>query len=209
MTSITVLVVDDYEPVRRFVCSMLEQRAEFQVIGQASDGLEAIHKAAELQPDLILLDIGLPKLNGIEVARRVRRLVPQVRILFMSQDSSSDVVQEALRSGGLGYVLSYMPKANYCPLLTRSLGTSGALSRSFPVKSFPASDEPQDSTRRVEIGERNHQGLGNRLILPMPAKHDCSIITAVTVIILSLTRCGPRRRPYSHLVPYGGTPIPA
>jgi len=74
MPPITGLVVDDYEPFRRFVCSMLEERAEFQVIGQASDGLEAIQKAVELQPDLILMDIGLPKLNGISAAKQIRGL---------------------------------------------------------------------------------------------------------------------------------------
>jgi CheY-like chemotaxis protein len=78
--------------------------ADYQVVGEASDGLEAVQKAKELQPDLILLDIGLPKLNGMEVARQLRRLVPVAKILFFSQYSFPDVVQEALRSGALGYV---------------------------------------------------------------------------------------------------------
>jgi DNA-binding NarL/FixJ family response regulator len=99
-----ILIVDDYEPFRRLVCSMLEQRSEFQVIGQASDGLEAIQKFAELQPDLIILDVGLPKLNGIEAARRIRKLAPDAKILFFSQYSSSDIIQEALKTGALGYV---------------------------------------------------------------------------------------------------------
>lgn len=98
-----ILVVDDYEPFCRTVRSML-QRADFQVIGQASDGLEAVQKAEELQPDLILLDIGLPKLNGIEAAKRIRKVAPHSRILFLSQESSPDVVQEALNLGALGYL---------------------------------------------------------------------------------------------------------
>ena len=100
----TVLVVDDYEPVRRFVCSILERRADVQVIGQASDGLEAIQKTAELQPDLILLDIGIPKLNGIEAAGRIRTLSPRSKILFVSQETSSDVAQAALAVGA-GYLI--------------------------------------------------------------------------------------------------------
>ena len=131
MTSITMLVVDDYEPVRRFVCSILEQRAEFQVIGEASDGLEAIQKAAELQPDLILLDIGLPKLNGIETARRVRKLVPRVRILFLSQESSFHVVQEALRSGGLGYVYKLRAQSELLPAIEAVLGGKRFVSSSL------------------------------------------------------------------------------
>ena len=99
-----VLVVDDYEPFRRFVCATLEARPELQVIGEASDGLQAVQKAEESQPDLILLDIGLPKLNGIEAAHRISRLVPAAKILFVSQENDSDVVAAALSNGAKGYV---------------------------------------------------------------------------------------------------------
>jgi DNA-binding NarL/FixJ family response regulator len=101
----TVLVVDDYAPFIRLVFSILRQRTELLIIGQAADGLEAVHKAEELQPDLILLDIGLPKLNGIEAARRVRKLAGHTRILFVSQESSADVVRDALALGASGYIL--------------------------------------------------------------------------------------------------------
>src|SRR6185437_10015761 len=95
-STVHVLVVDDNELFRRFVCSMLGQKPELRVIGEAVDGLEAVQKAEELQPDLILLDIGLPTLNGIEVARRARKLAPDSKILFVSMESSPEVVQEAL-----------------------------------------------------------------------------------------------------------------
>ena len=75
-----------------------------QVIDEASDGLEAVRKANELQPDLILLDVGLPTLNGIEAARRIRELSPRSKILFVSQESSADVVEMALSLGARGYV---------------------------------------------------------------------------------------------------------
>jgi DNA-binding NarL/FixJ family response regulator len=100
-----VLVTDDYEPFRRFVRSELARISQVQIIGEASDGLEAVQKATELQPDLIVLDIGLPTLNGIEVARRIRKLSPKSKILFVSQESSADVVQEAFSLGALGYVV--------------------------------------------------------------------------------------------------------
>ena len=103
-SSIRVLVVDDYEPFRRVVCSRLESRPDLEVIGEASDGLEAVEKAQALKPDLILLDIGLPSLNGIEAAQRISRLIPTATILFVSQISDADVVQEALSSGAIGYV---------------------------------------------------------------------------------------------------------
>jgi DNA-binding NarL/FixJ family response regulator len=102
---VRVLVVDDYEPFRQFVCSTLEQRPDLQVISEASDGLEAVQKAEELQPHLIVLDIGLPRLNGIEAARRIRKLSPESKILFLTEESSADVVQEVLSLGALGYVV--------------------------------------------------------------------------------------------------------
>jgi CheY-like chemotaxis protein len=76
MAEFRVLVVEDYEPFRRFVCSTLSKRPDLQIVGEVSDGLEAVLKARELRPDLILLDVGLPTLNGIEAARRIRELSP-------------------------------------------------------------------------------------------------------------------------------------
>ena len=100
-----VLVVDDSEPFQKFICSTLSQRPELQIVGQVSDGLQAVLKAEELQPDLIVLDIGLPSLNGIEAARRIQKLSPESKILFVSQESSVDVVREALGTGASGYIV--------------------------------------------------------------------------------------------------------
>ena len=100
-----VLVVDDFEPFRRFVCSTLGKRRDLQVIGEASDGLEAVCKAEELKPEMIVIDIGLPTLSGIEVARRIRELCPECKILFLSQESSAVVAQEAFSLGAMGYVV--------------------------------------------------------------------------------------------------------
>jgi DNA-binding NarL/FixJ family response regulator len=102
---IRILVVDDFQPFRAFVSSVFSQAPELHIVAEVSDGLEAVQKANELQPDLILLDIGLPKLNGIEAARQIRKLVPGSKILFLSQESSPDVVQEAISLGAMGYVV--------------------------------------------------------------------------------------------------------
>jgi DNA-binding NarL/FixJ family response regulator len=98
------MVVEDFQLFRRFVCSKLEQRSELRVVCEVSDGLEAVQKAEELKPDLILLDIGLPTLNGIEAARRIRDLVPESKIIFASQETSTEIVQAAMRLGAWGYV---------------------------------------------------------------------------------------------------------
>jgi len=105
MTSSRVLVVEDSEPYRKFICSTLTERSELQIVDEVSDGLRAVRKANELQPDLIVLDIGLPSLNGIEAARRIGELSPESKILFVSQESSADVVQEALWAGARGYIV--------------------------------------------------------------------------------------------------------
>jgi DNA-binding NarL/FixJ family response regulator len=104
-SSSRVLVVEDSDAFRKFICSTLGKRPGLQIIGEVMDGLEAVHKAKELQPDLIVLDIGLPSLNGIEAARRIRKLSPESKILFVSQESSADVVREALDTGARGYVV--------------------------------------------------------------------------------------------------------
>jgi DNA-binding NarL/FixJ family response regulator len=101
---IRILIVDDYEDWRRQIQLLLRGRSELQVICEASDGSEAVQLAEELKPDLVVLDIGLPKLNGIEAARRIRQLSPNSKIIFLSQNNSLDVVQEALSTGALTYV---------------------------------------------------------------------------------------------------------
>ena len=117
MSRIRVLVVDDFEAWRRFICSTLQRKADVQIIGEACDGLEAVQKAEELHPDLIVLDLGLPKLNGIEAARRIRKVSPESKILFVTQESSPDVAQVALSSGALGYVLKTRVEADLMPAL--------------------------------------------------------------------------------------------
>ena len=100
-----ILVVDDFEPWRRFIWSGVSNQPNLQIVAEASDGLEALQKAEQLQPDLILLDIGLPALNGIEAARRIRRLSPNSKILFVSEHRSIDIAKEAIRAGGSGYLV--------------------------------------------------------------------------------------------------------
>ena len=98
-------MVEDSEEFRKFICSTLAERPELQIVGENTDGLQALQRADELQPDLILLDIGLQSLNGIEVARQILKLSPKSKILFVTQESSADVVREALGTGAHGYVV--------------------------------------------------------------------------------------------------------
>jgi DNA-binding NarL/FixJ family response regulator len=104
-STIRVLVVEDYAPWVRFILSELQKVANLQVIGEVADGEEAVQRAEELQPDLILLDIGLPTINGIEAARRIREVSPASKILFVSETRSPEIAEEALNTGAGGYVL--------------------------------------------------------------------------------------------------------
>jgi DNA-binding NarL/FixJ family response regulator len=97
----------DLRPIWREVSSsgILQSSVEFEVVHEGSDGLEAVQKYKELQPDLVLLDVGLPKLNGLEAASQIRAISPEAKILFLSENHSYDVMREALRIGAAGYVV--------------------------------------------------------------------------------------------------------
>jgi DNA-binding NarL/FixJ family response regulator len=97
------ILVDDYEKFRHYLRRKLQSR-ECQIIGEAADGVQAVQAAEELQPDLVLIDIGMPKLNGIEAAHQISRLVSETKSLFVSQENDPDVVAEALSNGAQGYV---------------------------------------------------------------------------------------------------------
>jgi DNA-binding NarL/FixJ family response regulator len=101
---IRILLVDDHEVFRRYVSSMLKEQGNVQIIGEAEDGLQAVKQAEALQPDVILLDIGLPGINGIEAARRIGETASKARIIFLTQESSPEVVREALGLGAWAYI---------------------------------------------------------------------------------------------------------
>jgi DNA-binding NarL/FixJ family response regulator len=148
-----ILVVDDYEPWRRFVSTTLQKQPRLQVIGEALDGLEAVQKAQQLQPDLILLDIGLPTLNGIEAARRIRELSPKSRILFVSENRSWDIAEEALRVGAGGYVVKADAAGELLPAVEAVLKGKRFLSASLTGhdSSAPMNDHGAAITHSHEV----------------------------------------------------------
>jgi DNA-binding NarL/FixJ family response regulator len=105
VASIRILIVDDCAAWRRAVSTMLEEDPKCQIVCEVSDGLEAIQECMDRQPDLVLLDVGLPRLDGLEAARQIRMVAPEAKILFLSAIPWLDVVREALRIGADGYVL--------------------------------------------------------------------------------------------------------
>ena len=105
MATFRVFIVDDFEPWRRAVRSILGQHKGLEVIFESSKGLEAVRKSVELQPDLVLLDIGLPDLCGLETARQIRKISPGSRIIFLTTNRCPELEQEALRIGALGFLI--------------------------------------------------------------------------------------------------------
>jgi len=129
MTPLRVLLVDDYKPFLELVSSTLAKNPEIQIVGQTSDGLDAVRQAKELRPDLIVLDIGLPSLNGIEAARLIRKVSPNSKILFLSTERSEEVIQEALSLGACGYVHKAKTETEFLPAVDTVISATRSVSR--------------------------------------------------------------------------------
>jgi DNA-binding NarL/FixJ family response regulator len=145
-----ILVVDDYEPWRRWVCSALQKQPEFQIVGEVSDSSDAVWKAQAVQPDLILLDISLPSLNGIEAARRIRQHSSHLKILFFSNNCSPDVAEEALKTGAEGYVVKSDAASDLLPAVTAVLQGKKFVSRRLGDHGFA------DFSDTASARERGH-----------------------------------------------------
>jgi DNA-binding NarL/FixJ family response regulator len=112
---IRLLVVDDHAIVRRQLCALLNEQPDFEVVGEAEDGEEAVRKAEESRPDVVLMDISLPGLDGFAAARHIKQHVPSAEIVFVSQHDTRQMVREALRAGGRGYVAKLDALAELVP----------------------------------------------------------------------------------------------
>lgn len=136
--SVRVLVVDDFEPFRQIISAMVRERTGLRLVGQAADGLEAVRQAEILAPDLILLDIALPGMNGIEAARRIHKAAPACKIIFLSQNSSPGLAEEAFRVGAHGYVLKTDAAAEFFPAIDAVLAGKKYVSNGLGGQIFPA-----------------------------------------------------------------------
>jgi DNA-binding NarL/FixJ family response regulator len=144
---------------------LFQARPQWQVIAEAADGPEAIQKAEELKPDLIVLDIGLPKLNGIEAARRIRRVSPSTKIVFLSQNNDPDVVRVALSTGALGYVQKTDVRSDLLPAIEAVLQGRQFVSSSIKGYKFT-----------------------NSSVEKAPHRHEVLFYSDDTVLLDSLTR---------------------
>jgi DNA-binding NarL/FixJ family response regulator len=185
MLSLRILVVDDYTPFRDFLCLWLRREAPV-VIVEATDGREAIEKADAFQPDVVLLDIGLPNVNGIEAARRIRTVAPHAKLLFVSQESSTDVVRRAFDSGADGYVHKIRTASDLMPAIEAVLAgrefVSSSLEFSTRADRAPVSHRHEmlccaDDGAMIEgltnFVVRTLQAANSALVFSTTAHRDC------------------------------------
>ena len=150
LSQISILFVEDYVPFRDVVCQIITESLELpalRVIREVEAGLEAVREAEELQPDLVLLDINLPELNGIEVARRIRKLAPKSKLIFLSELYSPAVVQEAMSTGAHGYVVKSDVARDLLAAVQAVILGKHFISESLAGYNFTVSTEPNASPR--------------------------------------------------------------
>jgi len=140
-----VLIVDDFEPWRRVVRWMLQHFPEWEIVGEAADAREGVQKSEELQPDVVLLDIGLPRINGIDAASSILSIAPHSKIVFVSVELCPELVQGALRTGAHGYVVKSDAASDLLPALRTVMNGQRFLGARFADYDFILPDDSNDS----------------------------------------------------------------
>ena len=135
-SSTRILLVEDFKPYRSLISRLLSEDHNLDLVGEAEDGLEAVEKVQQLKPDIILMDIGLPKLNGLAASRRILDLLPSTKIIFLTQQMDADVVKEALNLGAMGYILKEDVKTDLQAAIAVVLAGKRFVSRGLDDRAF-------------------------------------------------------------------------
>ncbi len=173
--------MDDYESWRRFVCSTLQRFPTLQVVGEVSDGFSAVQHAQQLQPDLVLLDIGLPRLHGIEAARLIRQVSPKSKIIFLTQDCSQDIAEEALQTGALGYVVKSDAARELLPAVEAVVRGSEFISSSLKIT-------PIRFAQKNTLVPHHAEVLSNSAVQTVQSRHEVGFYWDDEFFVDDLTR---------------------
>jgi two-component system response regulator NreC len=172
MGKIRVLVADDHTMVRKGLCSLLEAKPDIEVVGEAEDGREAVEKVEALLPDVVLMDITMPRLNGLEATRQIKRLFPKVKIVALTMYTNEEYIQQFLQAGASGYVVKqaapaelisaiqavYRGDSFLSPLISRTV-IDEYLKRTEPAAS---SEQAKLTDREREVLQLIAEGCSNR-----------------------------------------------
>ena len=165
--TVRILLADDHEIVRQGLRSLLQSRQGWSVIGEASNGAEAVEKAIELKPDVVVLDVGMPQLNGLDAIRRIRDALPQVEVLVLSVHDAEHVVRRALASGARAYLAKSDAGRDLVAAVEAALRHKPFLSPKLSQSEGFAPGNAETSVAELTARERETaqllaEGLGNK-----------------------------------------------
>jgi DNA-binding NarL/FixJ family response regulator len=166
---VSILIADDYGIVRRGLRALLSNQADWRIVGEAANGREAVAQAAKLRPDIVLLDVLMPQLNGLDAARLILKAVPETRVLILSDSHTDEMIEKAFRAGVRGYVLKSDAEADLVTAINalmngRTFFTSAASERLLErLRREPIDDGPPLlTTRETEIIQLLAEGKSNK-----------------------------------------------
>jgi two-component system response regulator NreC len=148
MSKIRVLIVDDHAVVREGICSLLARRKDLEVVGQAAEGKQALAQVAVLQPDVVLMDISMPGMNGLEATQEIRKSFPGTRVLVLTQHENKEYVLPLLRAGAAGYIFK-RARAHELVDAIRAVHTEGTY---LPPSVTHAVVDAMAQSARTEVG---------------------------------------------------------
>jgi NarL family two-component system response regulator LiaR len=194
---IRVLVADDHQIVRKGICALLATEPAIQVVGEARDGQEALTKAHRVEPDVILMDLVMPGMDGLEATRRIAAAQPRVRVLVLTSFAGDDKVFPAIKAGARGYLLKDSAPEELVQAICQVYDGESSLHPSVARRvlqelSRPDSHEQQADSltdREIEVLQLVAQGQSNREISDLLAISEATVRTHVSNILSKLNLC--------------------
>ena len=187
---VKVLIADDHSVVRQGLQTFLSLDAEIEVIGTAVNGLDAVQKAQKLKPDVVLLDLLMPEMDGIEATAEIKRLMPHIRVLVLTSVLESDSISRAINAGANGYLLKNMQSDELCRTI-KAASSGPVLLSSDAVQLLINRNSPSGSTdvlteRETEVLRLVAEGKANKEIAHRLQLSEGTIKTHVSIILAKL-----------------------